>query len=72
MKNKARKAKKPDIWNPEEAIIRIVTKGQRVIKVHERYLPLILALLCRGLIRIVNRSEGLIEIAPPDEAFTGN
>ena len=52
-------------WNPEELIIRRVTNGREQIKVHEGYWPLVLALVCRGLIRIVEHVDGLIEIGPP-------
>lgn len=54
-----------DVWNPEEVIIRHVTNGREVIKIHEGYLPLVLALVCRGLVRIVEHSNGLIEVGPP-------
>lgn len=50
------------VWNPEEIIIRHVNKGE-VIKIHEGYLPLVLALMCRGLVQIVSHANGLIEIS---------
>jgi hypothetical protein len=48
-------------WNPEEVITRHVARGE-VIKIHEGYLPLVLSLMNRGLVRIKNHADGLIEI----------
>ena len=54
-----------DIWNPEKVILKYASK--RIVKVHEAYLPIVLALMCRGLIRIVSHvtGSGVIKVGPP-------
>jgi hypothetical protein len=53
-----------DTWNPERVILKYASK--RIVKVHEGYLPIVLALTSRGLVRIVSHKtgSGVIRVGP--------